>query len=53
MVRDKEVKICSIRDMPCYKKVEAKFEQNDFCECYQACGEIFYNFESQQMDFVR
>jgi acid-sensing ion channel, other len=53
MVRDKHVKVCGVKEMVCYKKVELDFEKHNAYECYPACGEINYNFETILMDSIR
>jgi Amiloride-sensitive sodium channel len=53
MVRDRDVKICGIKDMKCFKEVEKQYNLDDTCSCLLACGEIIYNFDTLQLDHSR
>lgn len=50
MVRTEDTRICGLKDMKCYKKVEEEIES---CGCLIKCGEIEYNIEVKENDFIR
>jgi hypothetical protein len=53
MVRENKTRVCGLNDMKCYKKVEKKFGEENYCECLLECGEIVYKTEEQQNNFAR
>jgi hypothetical protein len=53
MVREPSTRICSVKDMKCYKKVEKESKSKDECDCLLECGEIEYGTELKQRKFLR
>lgn len=51
MVRTEETRICGVKDMICYKAVEN--DKENPCECLMKCGEIQYDIEVKQNEFLR
>lgn len=52
MVRDEKTRICGVKDMKCYKNVENTIDK-DHCRCLMKCGEIQYEIEIKQNEFLR
>jgi hypothetical protein len=53
MVREVSTRVCGVADMKCYKKVDEESQEKDWCKCYIECGEIEYQTEQQQNEFVK
>lgn len=53
MVRDKDARVCGIKDMQCTQQVEISFASKDVCKCLPGCDEVIYKFENHRLDQVR
>ncbi|CAG9812250.1 unnamed protein product [Chironomus riparius] len=49
MIRNSTSRICSANEINCYSKAKSDFEENnDFCECFEPCDFVKYNFEIKE-----